>query len=100
MNETHSYDPDTFHPSITHSVYGTLEGSRLRLAYPLASNETSHEAIFCRSCTFRLVNCKVSVSAKHSFVYGSQERGKLTSCLNSHLSAPTVSSNTGVKDTE
>uniref|UniRef100_A0AAQ4RHF5 SMP-LTD domain-containing protein n=1 Tax=Gasterosteus aculeatus aculeatus TaxID=481459 RepID=A0AAQ4RHF5_GASAC len=34
MNETHGYDPETFHPSVTHSVYVTLEGGQLRLAYP------------------------------------------------------------------
>ncbi|XP_044036908.1 testis-expressed protein 2-like [Siniperca chuatsi] len=66
MNETHSYDPETFHPSITHSVYVTLEGSRLRLAYPRANiprwadfDETPHEAMFLHSRTYQLANCKV-----------------------------------------
>ncbi|XP_068434276.1 testis-expressed protein 2-like [Clinocottus analis] len=68
MNETHSYDPETFHPSITHSVYVSLEGSQLRLAYPrtniprwAAFNETSHEAVFLRSRTYTLANSKVSL---------------------------------------
>ncbi|XP_070779234.1 testis-expressed protein 2-like [Enoplosus armatus] len=68
MNETHSYDPETFHPSITHSVYVTLEGSRLRLAYPRANiprwagfDETPHEAAFLRSRTYQLANCKVTL---------------------------------------
>ncbi|XP_067332421.1 testis-expressed protein 2-like isoform X2 [Channa argus] len=68
MNETHSYDPETFHPSITHTVYVTLEGSQLCLAYPRAKvprwaafDETQHEAVFLRSCTYRLANCKVSL---------------------------------------
>lgn len=71
MNETHIYDPEMFHPSIMHSVYVTLEGSRLRLAYPRANiprwaafDETPHEATFLRSCTYQLANCKVSVSVK------------------------------------
>lgn len=71
MNETHSYDPETFHPSITHSVYATLEGSRLRLAYPRANiprwatlNETPHEAEFLHSRMYQLVNSKVSVFAR------------------------------------
>lgn len=67
MNETHSYDPETFHPSITYSVYVTLEGSRLQLAYPRANiarwasfDETPHKAVFLRSRTYELANCKVS----------------------------------------
>lgn len=67
MNETHSYDPETSHPSITHSVYVTLEGSRLQLAYPRANiarwasfDETPHKAVFLRSRTYQLANCKVS----------------------------------------
>ncbi|XP_070703886.1 testis-expressed protein 2-like [Pempheris klunzingeri] len=68
MNETHSYDPETFHPSITYSVYVTLEGSRLRLAYPRANiprwagfDETSHDAVFLGSRTYQLANCKVTL---------------------------------------
>nr|XP_020472070.1 testis-expressed protein 2-like [Monopterus albus] len=68
MNQTHSYNPETFHPSITHTVYVTLEGSRLRLAYPRANisrwptfNETQHEAVFLHSRTYQLANCKVSL---------------------------------------
>uniref|UniRef100_UPI0037E8658F testis-expressed protein 2-like n=1 Tax=Semicossyphus pulcher TaxID=241346 RepID=UPI0037E8658F len=68
MNETHSYDPETFHPSILHSVYVALEGSRLRLAYPRANiprwagfDETPHEAVFLRTRTYQLANCKVSL---------------------------------------
>uniref|UniRef100_A0A668S8R9 SMP-LTD domain-containing protein n=1 Tax=Oreochromis aureus TaxID=47969 RepID=A0A668S8R9_OREAU len=68
MNETHSYDPETFHPSITHSVYVTLEGSRLQLAYPRANiarwasfDETPHKAVFLHSRTYQLANCKVSL---------------------------------------
>ncbi|XP_047427821.1 testis-expressed protein 2-like [Mugil cephalus] len=68
MNETYGYNPETFHPSLTHSVYATLEGSRLRLAYPRASiprwasfNETPHEAVFLYTRTYQLANCKVSL---------------------------------------
>lgn len=67
MNETHSYDPETFHPSITHSVYVTLEGSRLCVSYPRANiprwagfDEKPHEASFLSSRTYQLANCKVS----------------------------------------
>ncbi|XP_067426971.1 LOW QUALITY PROTEIN: testis-expressed protein 2-like [Thunnus thynnus] len=68
MNETQIYDPEMFHPSITHSVYVTLEGSWLRLAYPRANiprwaafDEMPHEATFLRSCTYQLANCKLPV---------------------------------------
>uniref|UniRef100_A0A672YNV9 SMP-LTD domain-containing protein n=1 Tax=Sphaeramia orbicularis TaxID=375764 RepID=A0A672YNV9_9TELE len=56
MNETHCYDPETFHPSTTHSVYVTLDGSQLHLAYPRANisrwaafSEPPHEAVFLHS---------------------------------------------------
>ncbi|XP_005808814.2 testis-expressed protein 2-like [Xiphophorus maculatus] len=68
MNEAHSYDPDTFHPSILHSVYVTLDGSRLHLANPRASiprwaafDEPLHEAVFLHSRTYQLANSKVSL---------------------------------------
>ncbi|KAG7265375.1 hypothetical protein CRUP_004463 [Coryphaenoides rupestris] len=68
MNEIQAYDPETCQLSLTHSVYATLEGSRLRLAYPRASvprraafDETPPEAVFVRSRTYQLVDCKVSL---------------------------------------
>ncbi|XP_041851881.1 testis-expressed protein 2-like [Melanotaenia boesemani] len=68
MNETHSYDPETFHPSVTHSVYVTLDDSRLRLAYPRANiprwaafDETLYEAVFLHSYTYQLANSKVTL---------------------------------------
>ena len=80
MNETHNYDPETFHPSITHSVYVTLEGSRLHLAHPRAKiprwaafDETPREAAFLCSRAYQLANCKVSVSAKGILISGSQQ---------------------------
>ncbi|XP_033894446.3 testis-expressed protein 2-like isoform X1 [Acipenser ruthenus] len=34
MNEIYSYDPETYHATLTHSVYVRLEGSTLRLSKP------------------------------------------------------------------
>ncbi|XP_022527131.2 testis-expressed protein 2 [Astyanax mexicanus] len=34
MNEIHSYDPESYHATLTHSVYVRLEGSVLRLSKP------------------------------------------------------------------
>ena len=77
MNETYSYDPETFHPSITHSVHVTLEGSRLQLRHPRANiprwatfKETPCEAAFLRSRAYQLANSKVSVYARN---VGSQQ---------------------------
>ncbi|XP_030645546.1 testis-expressed protein 2-like [Chanos chanos] len=68
MNEMDSYDPETYHPYLTHSVYATLEGSRLVLAYPRANiprnatfNEQQHEAAFVHTRCFQLANSKVSL---------------------------------------
>ncbi|KAL0993106.1 hypothetical protein UPYG_G00103300 [Umbra pygmaea] len=68
MNEMPVYDPETYHPSLTHSVYVTLEGTLLRLAYPrtniprhAAFHEQPHEAVFLRSLCYQLANCKVSL---------------------------------------
>ncbi|NXD82254.1 TEX2 protein, partial [Halcyon senegalensis] len=34
MNQLHVYDPELFHPSLTHSVLTTLDGATLKLSYP------------------------------------------------------------------
>ncbi|KAI4888886.1 hypothetical protein NFI96_000990 [Prochilodus magdalenae] len=66
MNEMNSYDPETYHPSMCHSVYVTLEGCCLRLAYPRISvprrasaHEPAHDTTFVRSRCFQLTNSKV-----------------------------------------
>uniref|UniRef100_A0A8B9K2C5 SMP-LTD domain-containing protein n=1 Tax=Astyanax mexicanus TaxID=7994 RepID=A0A8B9K2C5_ASTMX len=68
MNEMHSYDPETFNPSMCHSVYATLEGCHLRLAYPrsnaprrASAHEPAYDTTFVRSRCFRLNNSKVSL---------------------------------------
>ncbi|XP_009871428.1 PREDICTED: testis-expressed sequence 2 protein-like, partial [Apaloderma vittatum] len=34
MNQLQVYDPELFHPSLTHSVLATLDGATLKLSYP------------------------------------------------------------------
>ncbi|NXG09696.1 TEX2 protein, partial [Sakesphorus luctuosus] len=34
MNQLHTYDPELFHPSLTHSVLAVLDGATLKLSYP------------------------------------------------------------------
>ncbi|XP_078096214.1 testis-expressed protein 2 [Mustelus asterias] len=59
MNEIYNYDPETYHPSLTFSVYVTLEGTVLKLSYPRTNisrratfDEGKHDMAFIshRSC--------------------------------------------------
>ncbi|XP_020498234.1 testis-expressed protein 2 isoform X1 [Labrus bergylta] len=66
MNEIHDYDPETYHPAMTHSVFAALEGSCLRLDSPrnnisrrAAYDERVQEATFIKSRSFQLAKCKV-----------------------------------------
>ncbi|XP_041672322.1 testis-expressed protein 2 [Cheilinus undulatus] len=66
MNEIHDYDPETYHPAMTHSVFATLEGSRLRLDSPrnnisrrAAYDEKVQEAVFIKSRSFQLAQSQV-----------------------------------------
>ncbi|XP_035515225.1 testis-expressed protein 2 [Morone saxatilis] len=66
MNEIHDYDPETYHPALTHSVFATLEGSCLRLDSPRTNisrratyDERVHEATFVKSRSFQLAKSKV-----------------------------------------
>lgn len=69
MNEAYTYDPETFHPSATHSVHVSVEGSCLQLSYPSANirrwaslTETPPEpAAFMHSRVYQLSDCKVSL---------------------------------------
>ncbi|XP_039991944.1 testis-expressed protein 2 [Xiphias gladius] len=66
MNEIHDYDPETYHPALTHSVFATLEGSCLRLDTPRTNisrratyDERVQEATFVKSRSFQLAKSKV-----------------------------------------
>ncbi|XP_076154920.1 testis-expressed protein 2 [Alosa pseudoharengus] len=66
MNEMYTYDPDYYHPSLTHSVYVSLEGQGLRLDYPRQSikrratfDEQPQESTFVRSRKVQLAGSKV-----------------------------------------
>lgn len=37
MNKMHCYDPEIYHPSLTHSIFVTLENSNLTFSYPQTS---------------------------------------------------------------
>ncbi|XP_055032276.2 testis-expressed protein 2 [Misgurnus anguillicaudatus] len=66
MNEMYTYDIETYHPSLMHSVFVTLEGAYLRLDYPrnniprwAAFDENCYEKNFTHSRIFRLTSSKV-----------------------------------------
>lgn len=66
MNEIQDYNPETYHPALTHSVFATLEGSCLRLNYPrnnISRRATYEEkvldACFVKSHCFQLAKSKV-----------------------------------------
>ncbi|XP_076025828.1 testis-expressed protein 2 [Genypterus blacodes] len=66
MNEIQEYDPETFHPALTHSVFATLEGSCLRLDSPrtnisrrAAFDQRLPEHDFIKTRCFQLMKSKV-----------------------------------------
>lgn len=66
INEMYAYDPETYHPSLMHSVYATLEGSCIRLDYPRSNiprwatfNEPFYDQSFTHCRRFHLDGSKV-----------------------------------------
>ncbi|XP_055746230.1 testis-expressed protein 2 [Salvelinus fontinalis] len=66
LNEMFEYDPETYHLSLTHSVFATLEGHCLRLDYPRNNisrratyDEKPPEAVVVSSRCFQLRHSKV-----------------------------------------
>lgn len=66
MNEIHSYDPEMYHATLTHSVYVRLEGSVLRLSKPhrnisrrAAHNEPKPDVTFISQKIYDLTDSKV-----------------------------------------
>lgn len=69
----YTYDPDCYHPSLTHSVFVTLEGQCLRLDYPRQSirrratfDEQPQESTFVRSRKIHLSGSKVCLWLPYS----------------------------------
>uniref|UniRef100_A0AAR2LW00 SMP-LTD domain-containing protein n=1 Tax=Pygocentrus nattereri TaxID=42514 RepID=A0AAR2LW00_PYGNA len=66
MNEIHSYDPEMYHATLTHSVYVRLEGSVLRLSKPnrniprrASFNETKPDVTYISQKIYDLTNSKI-----------------------------------------
>lgn len=66
MNEISNYDPETYHATLTHSVFVRLEGSTLRLSKPNKNisrraiyNEAKPEVIYISQKIYDLTDSKV-----------------------------------------
>ncbi|KFP51852.1 Testis-expressed sequence 2 protein, partial [Cathartes aura] len=66
MNQLHVYDPELFHPSLTHSVLATLDGATLKLSYPKSNiprratfEEEILDAVFVSHRCYNLTDAKV-----------------------------------------
>ncbi|KAM9372330.1 testis-expressed protein 2-like [Phaethornis superciliosus] len=66
MNQLHLYDPEVFHPSLTHSVLATLDGATLKLSYPKSNiprratfQEEIPDAVFVSHRCYDLSHAKV-----------------------------------------
>lgn len=66
MNQIQEYDPETYHPALTHSVFATLEGSHLCLDSPRSNisrramyDEKVLDATFVKSRSFQLAKSRV-----------------------------------------
>ncbi|XP_075034200.1 testis-expressed protein 2 isoform X2 [Mixophyes fleayi] len=71
MNEIQNYDPETYHATLTHSVFVRLEGSTLRLSKPnknvsrrAAYNEAKPEVVYVSQKIYDLVESKVYLVPK------------------------------------
>ncbi|NXD49336.1 TEX2 protein, partial [Corvus moneduloides] len=66
MNQLHVYDPELFHPSLTHSVLAVLDGSTLKLSYPKSNiprratfEEEILDAVFVSHRCYDLTDAKI-----------------------------------------
>lgn len=69
MNEIYNYDPETYHATLTHSVFVRLEGGTLRLSKPnknisrrASYNETKPEVTYISQKIYDLSDSKVSLA--------------------------------------
>lgn len=68
MNEIHSYDPEMYHATLTHSIYVRLEGSVLRLSKPnrnisrrAAHNEPKPDVTYISQKIYDLTDSKIEL---------------------------------------
>ncbi|XP_068100269.1 testis-expressed protein 2-like [Hyperolius riggenbachi] len=107
MNEMFSYDPETYHPALTHSVFVMLEGTTLKRCYPKSNlprrstfGEEIPEMLFASEETDDITNAQV-----YLFPYGLAKKRlwnkKYPICIQLHksediaLQNPVVACNDG-----
>uniref|UniRef100_A0A4X2KWG9 Testis expressed 2 n=1 Tax=Vombatus ursinus TaxID=29139 RepID=A0A4X2KWG9_VOMUR len=71
MNEIYNYDPETYHATLTHSVFVRLEGETLRLSKPnknisrrASYNETKPEVTYVSQKIYNLSDSKIYLVPK------------------------------------
>nr|XP_056713454.1 testis-expressed protein 2 [Euleptes europaea] len=71
MNEISNYDPETYHATLTHSVFVRLEGSTLRLSKPNKNisrraiyNEAKPEVVYISQKIYDLTDSKIHLVPK------------------------------------
>ncbi|NXY85948.1 TEX2 protein, partial [Alcedo cyanopectus] len=71
MNEIYNYDPETYHATLTHSVFVRLEGSTLRLSKPNKNisrravyNEPKPEVTYISQKIYELTESRISLVPK------------------------------------
>ncbi|XP_041435165.1 testis-expressed protein 2 isoform X2 [Xenopus laevis] len=71
MNEIQNYDPETYHATLTHSIFVRLEGSTLRLSKPNKNvsrraiyNEAKLDVVYISQKIYDLVDSKVYLVPK------------------------------------
>lgn len=77
MNQLQVYDPELFHPSLTHSVLAVLDGATLKLSYPKSNiprratfEEEILDAVFVSHRCYDLTDAKVSLGVPRTLPRG------------------------------
>lgn len=76
MNEIQNYNPETYHATLTHSVFVRLEGSTLRISKPnknitrrASYNEPKPDVIYISQKIYDLTGSKVCICVEWSFKF-------------------------------
>lgn len=77
MNQLHVYDPELFHPLLTHSVFVTLDGATLKLSYPKSNiprratfEEEILDTTFVSHRYYELTDAKVRLAVPRTLPQG------------------------------
>lgn len=95
MNQLHVYDPELFHPSLTHSVLAVLDGATLKLSYPKSNiprratfEEEILDAVFVSHRCYDLTDAKVSLGGAHGGIPTPGPASPRSRCCRSSCARP------------